>query len=179
MKVLALLVFFAVEIVFAGHLLHEQADGDTVRAVVDIPVVGDWYFNFLTLDMGRAAATGDVSAMLTLHKETLKHGRAKDATRAIEQIRLSSSPTARLYVYEFDVQHGHGKTKVVRMSERELLLLHAQVMQENVRPDFRDLTGALFLQQSQRNSIALSEIMLKARNGDADAQWLIGELHTR
>jgi hypothetical protein len=175
-KVFGLFAFFAFEMVFAAHKLHEQADEGTVRSVLELPAVGAWYYNYRTRDLQTAAGRGNVSAMMTLHRDAIYFDQEEKKDQAMHQIRMSPSPTARLYSYEYDIRSSSRSDSLSRMSEREMMLLHARVMKENVRPDFRDTSGELFIQQSQRNALALTSILQKARRGDSDAQWLVGEL---
>lgn len=162
--------------VFAAHFLDEQADEDTVQSVLDMPVVGEWYYDYRTSDLRAGASDGDVSAMLTLHRDALAFDLQDAAVQAMNQIRMSASPTARLYAYEYDIRNSSTENPAERMSDREIQLLHARVMNENVRPDFRNAAGDSFLQQSQRNAFALNSILEKARDGDENAQWLVFEL---
>jgi hypothetical protein len=179
LKAFALIAFFVAEMGFAAHLLHEQADEDTVQAVLEMPVVGQWYYNYRTIDIRKAASEGDVSAMLTLHKDAFSFDQLVLAEEAMNQIRMSASPTARLYTYEYDLRNSTAENPTERMSDRELQLLHARVMKENVRPDFQNSAGDTFIQQSQRNALALNNILEKARNGDENAQWLVFELNSQ
>ena len=176
-KVVFLLAIFLVEMAFAAFLLHRQGDDATVRAFIALPVVGERYYEFKTEDLREAAGRGDVSAMMTLHSEALDLEREADAAAVMNQIRMSSSPTAILYAYEYDRENWAEDTPFSELSEREMLLLRARVLHENVRPPFRDETGEAYVRQSQRNATALAALLEQARNGDSDAQWLIGELN--
>jgi hypothetical protein len=178
-KAFGLFLVLIAEMAYAGHLLLQTEDPYTIHDISEIPILGDWYYQRRVSDARVRAEAGDVSAMIYLHDESRFLNHSDDTAAAIEMLRAAESPTARLFLLERDQRDAQDRRVPPDSVDRDVLLLRAKAMRENLRPPFPDTRAEEFLRQSRRNSDALALVLRNAQQGDETSEWIIQNMYSR
>jgi len=176
-KALGLILLFSLEMGYAGNLILEEEEPDVIRTFSALPVVGEWYYERHISPVRQSAETGDVSDMIYLHDQARFLEHPEDEVAALEMIRRAESAAADLFIYMLEGATEEQLQQASFDAERELMLLLARAMRENLRPPGPDKSGEKYIQQSKRYARSLSVLLENAENGDKAANWVIRNMY--
>ena len=176
-KALGLILVFSLEMGYAAILMLENDTPEMVSTISALPVVGNWYYERHISLVRQGAEMGDVSDMIYLYDESKLLNHPDDAAAALGMIKKADSPAADLFLYLLEGVSQEQLQDKSYDAERELMLLHARVMRENLRPPGPDKQGEKYIQQSKRYARSLAVLLENAEGGDETANWIIRNLY--